>query len=73
MQSFFNGEEAKCGERLETDSIIGSADALHLFKIGGGVWCFMRLSAWLTQLVEHLACKQGIAGSSPASGTLFPP
>ena len=29
------------------------------------------LSARLAQLVEHLTCKQGVAGSSPASSILF--
>ena len=24
-------------------------------------------------LIEHLTCKQEVAGSSPATGTLFPP
>ena len=36
----------------------------------------MGLSAWLAQLVdmvEHLICKYGVAGSSSVSGTRFPP
>ena len=30
-----------------------------------------RLRAGLAQLVEHLICNQGVAGSNPAAGTTF--
>ena len=30
-------------------------------------------NAGIAQLVEHLICNQGVAGSSPAAGTTKPP
>ena len=30
----------------------------------------IRLGAGLAQLVEHLICNQGVAGSIPAAGTI---
>ena len=35
-------------------------------------YCAAASGAGLAQLVEHLICNQGVAGSNPASGTIVP-